>query len=61
MKKMYLEIITAVASIVIFFILIVISKLILPEVSGYGYSAALLVFVIIMGFAGLKLAEIPDK
>lgn len=61
MKKMYLEIITAVASVAIFFILIVAAKLIMPEVSGYGYSVALLVFVIIMGFAGLKLAEIPDK
>jgi hypothetical protein len=61
MKKMYLEIITAVVSVAVFFILIVASKIFMPEVSGYGYSAALLVFVIIMGFAGLKLAEISDK
>jgi hypothetical protein len=61
MKKMYLEIIIAVVSVAIFFILIVAAKLFIPAVSGYGYSAALLVFVIIMGFAGLKLAEIPDK
>ncbi len=61
MKKMYLEIITAVTSLAIFLILILAAKLIKPEVSGYGYSVALLVFVIIMGFAGLKLAEMPDK
>lgn len=61
MKKMYLEIIIALASVALFFILIIATQLFAPEVSGYGFSAALLVFVIIMGFAGLKLAEIPDK
>ncbi len=61
MKKMYLEIITAVVLLVIFIILIVASRLTVPEASGYGYAAALLVFVILMGAAGLKLAEMPDK
>lgn len=60
MKKMYLEIITSLASVVIFIILIVAAKLIIPASSGYGYTVALLIFVITMGIAGLRLAEIPD-
>ncbi len=61
MKKMYLEIITAVMSVVIFVILIVASKLVIPEAPGYGYTAALLIFIVMMGLSGLKLAEIPDN
>ncbi len=61
MKKMHLEIITAVVMLAIFIILIVASRLTAPEAPGYGYAAALLVFVILMGAAGLKLAEMPDK
>ncbi len=61
MKKMHLEIITAVVLLVIFIILIVASRLTTPETPGYGYAAALLVFVILMGMAGLKLAEMPDR
>ncbi len=60
MKKMYLEIITAVASVAVFIILIIAAQLIMPASAGYGYTAALLIFVIIMGIAGFKLAEIPD-
>ncbi len=61
MKKMYLEIITALVSLVVFVMLIVASKLTMPEAPGYGYTVALLVFIVIMGAAGLKLAEIPDS
>ncbi len=61
MKKMHLEIIFAVGSVAVFVILIAVSKLIIPKAPGYGYTIALLTFVILMGLAGLKLAEIPDK
>jgi choline-glycine betaine transporter len=61
MKKMQLEIIASVASVAIFIALIIVSKGILPAQAGYGYTAALLIFVLIMGIAGLKLAEMPDK
>ncbi|MCX9010589.1 MAG: hypothetical protein OIN66_05635 [Candidatus Methanoperedens sp.] len=61
MKKMSLEIITAVGSVVVFIILTIASRLIAPGSAGYGYAAALLIFIVIMGFTGLKLAEIPGK
>ncbi|NJD77783.1 MAG: hypothetical protein FIB08_11925 [Candidatus Methanoperedens sp.] len=61
MKKTQLEISTAIISLVIFIILIAASKLVIPASSGYGYTIALLVYVILMGVAGIKLAEIPDK
>ncbi len=61
MKKKALEIILSIASVAVFIILIAAVKLIIPASSGYGYTAALLVFLVIMGMAGLKLAEIPDK
>ncbi len=61
MKKKALEIILSIASVAVFIILIAAVKLIIPASPGYGYAAALLVFLVIMGMAGLKLAEIPDK
>ncbi|MDP2766539.1 MAG: hypothetical protein Q8O41_03680 [Candidatus Methanoperedens sp.] len=61
MNKKSLEIIIVLGSVVIFIVLITAAKLAMPAKSGYGYSIALLIFVIIMGMAGLKLAEIPDK
>ncbi|MCZ7398365.1 MAG: hypothetical protein O8C62_01575 [Candidatus Methanoperedens sp.] len=61
MKKKALEIILSIASVAVFIILIAVVKLMIPASSGYGYTAALLVFLVIMGMAGLKLAEIPDK
>jgi hypothetical protein len=61
MKKMELEILISVASVAIFIIFILASKLIMPAFASYGYTVALLIFVIIMGIAGLKLAEMPDK
>lgn len=59
MKKKPLEIIAALGSVAIFIVLIAAAKLIAP-VPGYGYVAALLIFVVIMGTAGMKLAGIPD-
>lgn len=61
MNKMSLEIIMAIGSVMVFIILTIASRLIMPASAGYGYAAALLVFIVIMGFAGLKLAEIPGK
>ncbi len=61
MNKKSLEIILALGSVVIFIILIAASKILLKSSAGLGYTASLLLFIIIMGLAGLKLAEIPDK
>jgi len=61
MKKKALEIILSIASVTVFIILIAAVKLIIPASPGYGYAAALLVFLVIMGTVGLRLAEIPDK
>lgn len=61
MKKTQLEITMTVVSLAIFIILIVASKLVISAFPGYGYAVALLVYVILMGVAGIKLAEIPDK
>ncbi len=60
MKKMHLEIIVSLASVAIFIILIIAARLFVPS-QGYGYTAALLIFVTIMGIAGLKLAEISES
>ena len=61
MNKKSLEIIVSVGSVAAFIVLIAAAKLIMPASAGFGYTAALVIFVIIMGMAGLKLAEIPDK
>jgi hypothetical protein len=61
MNKMQIEILISVASVAVFIIFILSSKLIMPAFARYGYFAALIIFVIIMGIAGLKLAEMPDK
>ncbi len=61
MNKKFLEIIISVGSVAAFIVLIAAAKFFMPASPGYGYSAALLVFFVIMGMAGLKLAEIPDK
>ncbi len=60
MNKKSLEIAISIGSVVLFIILIASSKLILGTSAGFGYAASLLVFIVIMGLAGLKLAEIPD-
>ncbi len=61
MKKKTLEITLSIASVAVFIILIAAVRLAVPAFAGYGYAAALLVFLVIMGTVGLKLAEIPDK
>ena len=61
MNKKALEIIFSVGSVAAFIVLIAAAKLIMPASAGFGYTAALLIFIVIMGMAGLKLAEIPDK
>ncbi|PWB52286.1 MAG: hypothetical protein C3F06_08785 [Candidatus Methanoperedenaceae archaeon] len=61
MKKKSIEIILAIGSVLLFIILIAVSKILLKSSAGFGYSASLLLFILIMGLAGLKLAEIPDK
>lgn len=61
MKKKYLEIITAIGSVTIFIALIAVVSIFMDRHAGFGYAIALLVFVMVMGIAGLKLAEISDK
>jgi hypothetical protein len=61
MNKKSLEIITALGSVIVFIILILLSKIVMKSSAGFGYTASLLIFIILMGFAGLKLAQIPDK
>ncbi len=56
MKKMQIEILTSVGSVALLIILIMASRLTL-QLPGYGYIAALLLFVFIMSIAGLRLAE----
>lgn len=61
MNKKSLEITVAFGSVILFIMLIVISKILLQSDAGFGYALSLLIFIIIMGIAGLKLVEIPDK
>lgn len=61
MNKKSLEIAFSIGSVVLFIILIGTSKLMLGSSAGFGYAASLLFFIVIMGLAGLKLAEIPEK
>ncbi len=60
MKKMQIEIFSSLGSVALLIILIVGSRLTLQS-PGYGYTASLLLFVLIMTIVGLKLAEIPEK
>ncbi len=62
MRKKPLEIIVSIGCVVVFIVLTATaSKLIVPASAGFGYAIVLLIFFVIMGFAGLKLAEIPDE
>lgn len=61
MNKKSLEIITALGSVILFIFLILGSKIVMKSSAGFGYTVSLLLFIVIMGFAGLKLAQIPDK
>ncbi len=60
MNKMQMEIFTSVGSVVLLIILIAMSRLTI-QTPGYGYTATLLLYVIMMSIAGLKLAEMPEK
>lgn len=61
MNKKSIEITTALGSVIVFIILILLSKIVMKSSAGLGYTASLLIFIILMGFAGIKLAQIPDK
>jgi hypothetical protein len=61
MNKKSLEVAISIGSVVLFIILIAASKYTLGASAGIGYAASLLVFIVIMGLAGLKLAEVPEK
>ncbi len=62
MKKKPLEIIVSLGCVALFIILTAAaSKIIVAASAGFGYAVALLIFFVIMGLAGLKLAEIPDE
>lgn len=61
MNKKSLEITISIGSLVLFIILIAASKFAMGALAGYGYAASMLIFIIIMGLAGFKLAEIPEK
>ncbi len=60
MNKKSLEISVSFGSVILFIILIVVSKILLQSYAGFGYALSLLIFIIIMGITGLKLAKIPD-
>jgi len=59
MKKKNLEIGGTFASVLIFLLLLIAAKLFVPY-AGYGYALALLIFVLIVGIIGVKLADISD-
>lgn len=61
MNKKSIEIAISIGSVVLFIILIGASKYTLGASAGFGYAGSLLIFILIMGSAGLKLAEIPEK
>jgi len=61
MNKKSLEITLSLGSVLLFVILITVSKTVLGYSAGFGYAASLLLFIVIMGLAGLKLTRIPDK
>jgi hypothetical protein len=61
MNKKSLEITISIGSVVLFIILIAASKFLMGSSAGFGYTASMLIFIVIMGLAGLKLAEIPEK
>jgi hypothetical protein len=60
MKKIFLEIGSSVGLVIVFIIGLVIINTKFLANAAYGNVALLLVFVIIAGFIGFKLAEIPD-
>ncbi len=61
MRKKPLEIIVSIGCVAVFIILTAAASKLMPASAGFGYAVALLIFFVIMGMAGLKLAEIPDE
>ena len=61
MNKKSLEITLSIGSVALFVILIAASRLTLGTFEGFGYTVSLLIFIVIMGLAGIRLAEVPDK
>lgn len=61
MIKKYLEISISLACVAVFISLIAMSKFLFQASAGFGYMVSLLIFFIIMGIAGIKLAGISDK
>lgn len=60
MQKIFLEIGSSVGLVIVFIIGLVIINTQFLANAAYGNVALLLVFVIIAGLIGFKLAEIPD-
>ncbi len=60
MKKMQIEVFTSVGSVALLIVLLAGSRLTMQS-PGYGYTTALLLYVLIMSIVGLKLAEMPEK
>ena len=60
MKKIYLEIGSSISMVLALIITIVVLDTVLPQYAPFGNTAALLLFVIVMGIIGIKLAEIKD-
>lgn len=60
MKKMYLEIGSSVGAVLAFIFLIVVINMQLPAYASYGSVALLLLFILTVGFIGIRLAEIKD-
>jgi hypothetical protein len=61
MNKKSLEITICIGAVVLFLVLIAASRILLASSAGFGYTVSLLIFIVIMGSAGLKLAEVPEK
>lgn len=60
MDKKYLEIGSSIGAVLLFILFITINNVFFTAYANYGNVAALLIFVVVVGAAGLKLSEIKD-
>jgi len=60
MDKKYLEIGSSIGAVLLFILLITINTVIFSAYANFGNVAVLLIFVVVVGAAGLKLSEIED-
>ncbi|MFV9629542.1 MAG: hypothetical protein ACNYWM_00450 [Methanosarcinales archaeon] len=60
MDKKYLEIGSSIGAVLLFILFITINNVFFPAYANFGNVAALLIFVVVVGVAGLKLSEIKD-